>query len=147
MKKLGRVSFTMLLACVCLQFSAASTSKLAPASFAAFDAKAKAGEKLTVAFFGGEHAKLAPTCCYEYLVREMVSRGVAVQQMFFTFRDWTKPGTVPSKVHPRRVVYWKIAKAYNTPVGDVYEMPLWKKLNRGEIPVEKIWPIDHARGE
>ena len=25
---------------------------------------------------GGEHTKLAPTCCYEYLVREMVSREI-----------------------------------------------------------------------
>ena len=215
MKKFILFVVALCAACAC---SIAFAAKVAPvcASFAAFDAKAKAGENLTVAFFGGsltwsanatepnrtgfrglmadylttkypaahftfvdasiggtgsnlgmfrlerdvlskkpdlvfldfacndggEHTKLAPTCCYEYLVREMVSRGVAVQQMLFTFRDWTKPGAVPSKVHPRRDVYWKIARAYNTPVGDVYETPLWKKLNRGEIPVEKIWPID-----
>lgn len=91
---------------------------------------------------GGENTAVAPTCCYEYLLREMIGRGVCVQQMFFTFKGWTKPGAVPAKAHPRRDVYWRLANAYGTPVGDVYEMPLWKKMNAGEVRLETVWPID-----
>lgn len=91
---------------------------------------------------GGENASLPNTCCYEYLLREMIGRGICVQQMFFTFRDWTKPGAVPSKVHPRRDVYRQLARAYGTPVGDVYETDLWKRLNAGSVPIETVWPLD-----
>lgn len=91
---------------------------------------------------GGENTVVAPTCCYEYLLREMIRRGICVQQMFFTFKDWTKPGAEASKVHPRRNVYLRLAKEYGTPVGDTYEMPLWKQMNAGEVPVDKVWPID-----
>lgn len=91
---------------------------------------------------GGENTKLPNTCCYEYLLREMIGRGVAVQQMFFTFRDWSLPGKNPSDVHPRRDVYWQLAKAYGTPVGDVYATDLWKRLNSGEVSVKTVWPID-----
>lgn len=91
---------------------------------------------------GGENTGVANTCCYEYILRELVGRGVPVQQMFFTFRDWTRPGAVPSKVHPRRDVYLRLAEAYGTPVGDVYATPLWKRINAGEVPVESLWPID-----
>jgi len=91
---------------------------------------------------GGEHTELPNTCCYEYLLREMIGRGIPVQQMFFTFREWSKPGAVPSKVHPRRDVYLQLAKAYGTPVGDVYGTALWKRMNAGEVPVETVWPID-----
>lgn len=91
---------------------------------------------------GGENTALPNTCCYEYLLREMIARGIRVQQMFFTFRNWTLPGVRPSKVHPRRDVYWQLARAYGTPVGDVYETPLWKRLNSGEVPLDDIWPID-----
>lgn len=91
---------------------------------------------------GGENASLPNTCCYEYLLREMIGRGICVQQMFFTFRDWTRPGAVPSKVHPRRDVYWQLARAYGTPVGDVYETDLWKRLNAGSVPIETVWPLD-----
>ena len=91
---------------------------------------------------GGENAALPNTCCYEYLLREMIGRGICVQQMFFTFRDWTKPGAVPSKVHPRRDVYRQLARAYGTPVGDVYETALWKRLNAGSVPIETVWPLD-----
>ena len=91
---------------------------------------------------GGENTALPNTCCYEYLLREMISRGIPVQQMFFTFLNWTKPGAVPSKEHPRRDVYWQLARAYGTPVGDVYETPLWKRVNAGEVPAETLWPID-----
>lgn len=196
--------------------SASAAEQMPTASFAVFDARAKSGERLTVAFFGGsltwsanatepnvtgfrglmakyltetyptarftfvdaslggvgsnlgmfrlerdvlmkkpdlvfldfacndggENTAVAPTCCYEYLLREMIGRGIPVQQMFFTFKNWTKPGTEPSKVHPRRDVYWQLAKAYGTPVGDVYEMPLWKQMNSGVVPVKKVWTID-----
>ena len=91
---------------------------------------------------GGENTSLPNTCCYEYLLREMIGRGICVQQMFFTFRDWTKPGAVPSRVHPRRDVYWLLARAYGTPVGDVYETDLWKRLNAGSVPLETVWPLD-----
>lgn len=91
---------------------------------------------------GGEDTKLPNTCCYEYLLREMIGRGVAVQQMFFTFREWSMPGKRPSDVHPRRDVYWQLAKAYGTPVGDVYDTELWKRLNAGEVSVKSVWPID-----
>ena len=91
---------------------------------------------------GGEHADIANTCCYEYLLRELIGRGVLVQQMYFTFRDWTRPGAVPAKVHPRREVYRQLATAYGTPVGDVYETELWRRLNAGEVSLESVWPID-----
>lgn len=91
---------------------------------------------------GGENTKLPNTCCYEYLLREMIGRGVAVQQMFFTFREWSMPGKRPSDVHPRRDVYRQLAKAYGTPVGDVYGTELWKRLNAGEVSVKTVWPID-----
>ena len=85
---------------------------------------------------------ILPTCCYEYLLRKMIERGIPVQQMFFTFRFLTKPGAVPAKVHPRRDVYRQLAKVYGTPVGDVYAMSLWKQMNAGEVPLETAWPID-----
>lgn len=91
---------------------------------------------------GGENTDVANTCCYEYLLREMIGRGIPVQQMYFTFRDWTRPGAVPAKVHPRRDVYWQLAKAYGTPVGDVYATDLWKRMNAGEVPLASIWPVD-----
>lgn len=91
---------------------------------------------------GGEDVALPNTCCYEYLLRELIGRGVPVQQMFFTFAFWTAPGTVPSEVHPRRDLYWRLARAYGTPVGDVYETALWKKLHAGTVPLASVWPID-----
>ena len=191
-------------------------SSQASPSFAVFDARAKAGEKLTVAFFGGSltwsanatepnvtgfrglmakyltekypaahfafvdaslggtgsnlgvfrlerdvlakkpdlvfldfacndgggDTKILPTCCYEYLLREMIGRGVAVQQMFFTFKFWTKVGVDPHKANPRRDVYRRLAQTYGTPVGDVYETGLWKKMQAGTQSIDEIWPID-----
>ncbi len=91
---------------------------------------------------GGENTALAPTCCYEYLLRTMIGKGVAVQQMIFTFKGWSGPNAVPAKCHPRRDVYLKLAEAYGTPVGDVYKTELWQKMKRGEVSTDEIWPID-----
>ncbi len=91
---------------------------------------------------GGENTALAPTCCYEYLLRKMIGEGVAVQQMIFTFKNWSGPKAVPSECHPRRDIYLKLAEAYGTPVGDVYKTELWQKMKRGEVSTDTIWPID-----
>ena len=93
---------------------------------------------------GGENTDIANTCCYEYILRELIGRGIPVQQMIFTFREWSLPGTEPSQLHPRSDLYRRLAEAYGTPVGDVYETPLWKRVHAGEVPADSLWPIDGA---
>ena len=93
---------------------------------------------------GGENLKIEPTCCYEYLLRRIVGRGIPVVQMFFTFKGWIAHGP-PYDVdgcHLRLTAYRKLAEIYNTGVGDVYTDGLAPKVESGELTVDDIWPLD-----
>ncbi len=84
------------------------------------------------------------TCAYEYLLREMIGRGIPVEQMFFTFRFWAGKGFDPVKSLPRRNIYRELAKAYGTPDGDVQLSSLAKDLESGKTTLDEVWPIDGA---
>ena len=93
---------------------------------------------------GGGNLKIEPTCCYEYLLRRIVGRGIPVVQMFFTFKSWIAHGP-PYDVdgcHLRLTAYRKLAEIYNTGVGDVYTDGLAPKVESGELTVDDIWPLD-----
>lgn len=92
---------------------------------------------------GGENTNILPTCCYEYLLREMIGRGIPVVQMFFTFKFWAKDLSGAEKRHPRLVPYRKLVEAYGTGVGDVYrDCRLMPDLIAGRKTVDDVWPID-----
>ena len=84
------------------------------------------------------------TCAYEYLLREMIGRGIPVEQMFFTFRFWAGKGFEPVKSLPRRNIYRELAKVYGTPDGDVQLSSLAQDLESGKTTLDEVWPIDGA---
>ena len=99
---------------------------------------------------GGENRDILGTCCYEYLLREMISRGIPVEQMFFTFKFWAEHGAPydAPDCHPRLIDYRRLAEEYGTAVGDVYVDGLIPAIDSGEIDpdrakaIGKVWPID-----
>ena len=92
---------------------------------------------------GGENANLAPTCCYEYLLRQIVGRGIPVVQMFFTFKFWAKNLDGAEAAHARLVPYGRLADAYSTGVGSVYrDCGLMPDLKSGRVSLDDVWPID-----
>lgn len=101
---------------------------------------------------GGDNRDILATCCYESLLRRMIGAGIPVQQMFFTFRFWAEHGAPydAPDCHPRLIDYRRLAKEYNTAVGDVYTEGLIPALESGAIDpdrtkaFDKIWPFDGA---
>lgn len=92
---------------------------------------------------GGEDTDILPTCCYEYLLRKMIGRGIPVVQMFFTFKFWAKELKDAEKCHLRLLPYRKLVEAYGTGVGDVYrDCQLMPDLIEGRKTVDDIWPFD-----
>ena len=93
---------------------------------------------------GTDDDLLDATCAYEYLLREMIGRGIPVEQMFFTFRFWAGKGFDPVAKLPRRNVYRRLAAEYGTPDGDVHLSALARDLESGKTTLKEIWPIDGA---
>ena len=92
---------------------------------------------------GGENTDLAPTCCYESLLRRMIAQGIPVVQMFFTFRFWAEQPDNIEGVHPRLIPYRRLAEAYATGVGDIYrDTSLLPDLREGRRTADELWPID-----
>lgn len=99
---------------------------------------------------GGECRNIESSCCYEYLLRALVGRGVPVMQMFFTFKFWALHGAPydAPDCHPRLVDYRRLVEAYSTGVGDVYTDALIPAIDDGSIDpdrrtaIDRIWPID-----
>ena len=92
---------------------------------------------------GGENTDLAPTCCYESLLRRMVAEGIPVVQMFFTFRFWAEKLDDIESVHPRLIPYRRLAEEYATGVGDIYrDTSLLADLREGRRTLDEVWPID-----
>ena len=93
---------------------------------------------------GTDDDLLDATCAYEYLLREMIGRGIPVEQMFFTFRFWAGRGFDPVARLPRRNAYRRLAEEYGTPDGDVHLSALARDLESGKRTLAEIWPIDGA---
>ena len=91
---------------------------------------------------GTDDDLLDSTCAYEYLLREMIGRGIAVEQMFFTFKFWAGKGFDPVSRLPRRNIYRRLAEAYGTPDGDVHLSTLARDLESGKTTLDEVWPID-----
>ena len=93
---------------------------------------------------GTDDDRLEATCAYEYILREIVGRGVPVEQMFFTFKFWAGKGFDPAANLPRRNLYLRLAEAYGTPFGDVHLSALARDLESGKTTLDEVWPIDAA---
>ena len=91
---------------------------------------------------GTDEPDLAPTCAYEYILRELIGRGIPVEQMFFTFRFWAGRDFDPVKALPRRNAYMRLAGAYGTPFGDVQLESLGRDLRSGKTTLDEVWPLD-----
>lgn len=91
---------------------------------------------------GCDTVELAPTCCYEHILRRLIGAGIPVTQMFFSFQFFWQEGKTYDECMPRRALYQRLAKAYNTPVGDS-EPEVNAALAQGK-KLTDVWPIDAA---
>jgi hypothetical protein len=79
---------------------------------------------------------------YECLLREMISRGIPVEQVFLGFKfnfgkDYRPEGL------PRVQAHKELAAAYHTATGDCYPL-IGQRLESGKATLEQLWPIDGA---
>lgn len=93
---------------------------------------------------GTDNDQLEPTCAYEYILRELIGRGIPVEQMFFTFKFWAGKDFDPVARLPRRNAYRRLAEAYGTPSGDVQLESLGRDLACGRTTLDAVWPLDGA---
>ena len=93
---------------------------------------------------GTDETNLDATCAYEYILRELIGRGIPVEQMFFTFKFWAGKDFDPVKSLPRRNFYHRLAEAYGTPFGDVQLEALGRDLVSGKTTLDEVWPLDGA---
>lgn len=91
---------------------------------------------------GAEGLDLLPTCCYEHLLRAMISEGIPVVQMFFAFRDHAIKEKNSGERPARLGVCERLACAYGTPVGDVRKTDAWSRIMNGSVRCEDVWPFD-----
>lgn len=90
---------------------------------------------------GGDNVSPENTCSYEQIIRTLVGKGIAVEQLFFTFKWWAEGGGDYEKRVPRQKLYRDIADYYSTPYSDTY--PLIKaKVDAHETTWNRVWPID-----
>lgn len=76
---------------------------------------------------------------YESLVRRLVLAHVPVVQVIFPFQWNVKPGEMPKM--KRREAHLKIARAYNTAVGDAVALAN-ARVEAGASDINNLWPID-----
>jgi len=79
---------------------------------------------------------------YEILLREMVSRGILVDQVFFGFKYNFGTQYFPEKMH-RVIDHKKLAAAYHTATGDIYPL-IQERITSGKISIDTLWPMDSA---
>jgi len=79
---------------------------------------------------------------YEILLREMVSRGILVDQVFFGFKYNFGTQYFPEKMH-RVIDHKKLAAAYHTATGDIYPL-IQDRITSGKISIDTLWPMDSA---
>jgi len=79
---------------------------------------------------------------YETLLREMIGRGIAVEQVFFGFKFNFGKQYRPDTLH-RLIDHRTLAAAYHTAQGDLFPL-LQGKLNDGSADIETLWAIDGA---
>lgn len=89
---------------------------------------------------GGDNVNPDNTCAYEQILRTLIGAGVAVEQVFFTFRWWMDGDDYDRNV-PRQRLYRNLAESYQTPYSDT-QCLIRAKLRNGETTLERIWPID-----
>ena len=89
---------------------------------------------------GGDNVNPDNTCAYEQILRTLIEKGVAVEQVFFTFKWWMDSNPYEKSV-PRQLLYKNLAKFYNTPFSDTQAL-LKAKLAAKETTMEELWPID-----
>jgi hypothetical protein len=80
---------------------------------------------------------------YEGLLRDMISAGVPVEQIYFGFKfnfgrqfDLTKDSGYMQRL--------KLAEIYQTGCGDLYAY-LQPKLVSGELDIDKLWPLNGGK--
>src|SRR5438045_70743 len=79
---------------------------------------------------------------YEILLREMISRGIAVEQVFLGFKYNFGTKYAPEKMY-RVIDHKKLAAAYHTATGDIYSL-IQEHITSGKTTIDTLWPIDHA---
>ena len=87
---------------------------------------------------------------YESLVRRSLLQGVPVVQVIFPF-EWNVKNVTQEQIdaYKRLVAHKRIARHYNTAVGDAISL-VFQKIEAGETTVKEVWPLDgvhpHDRG-
>lgn len=90
---------------------------------------------------GGQNVNPENTCAYEQILRTLISKGIAVEQLFFTFRWWAEPaGDYYARV-PRQKLYANLGAHYSTPCADTWAV-LKPMLDSGRTTCAALWPID-----
>jgi lysophospholipase L1-like esterase len=79
---------------------------------------------------------------YETLLRELIGRGIPVEQAFFAFKFNFGAKWNPDGLH-RVIDHRKLAAAYHTATGDVYPL-IHDRLTTGKTTIDDVWPIDSA---
>lgn len=77
---------------------------------------------------------------YETILRELIGRGIPVEQIFFGGKTEFGPGYHPDQL-PRLQAHKQLAAAYGTATGDTYPL-VQKQIQDGTLTREQIWPFD-----
>ncbi len=80
---------------------------------------------------------------YESLVRDMVRRGIAVEQVYFGFKF-----CFADNYHPEKFLGYqmrrKLAESYHTACGDTYPY-IQEKITSGQAKIDVLWGINHGK--
>lgn len=90
---------------------------------------------------GYENTGALRTCAYEQILRTLIAKGVAVEQVFFTFKWLAGTDDQYEQRMPRQRVYRNLAEAYGTPWGNASEV-IRQALLAKKTSLDGIWPID-----
>ncbi len=80
---------------------------------------------------------------YEGLLRDMLQRGIAVEQVYFGFKYHFGNNYKPEKYSGYQMRR-KLADAYHTACGDSYPY-IQETLTRGEADIDVLWGINHGK--
>jgi len=89
---------------------------------------------------GIDSADPAGLASYERILRELISRGICVVQMFFAFAPNFGPGKNPAELARYRA-HQRLARTYSTAVGDTIGA-VQSAILSGQSRIQEIWPFD-----
>lgn len=90
---------------------------------------------------GGDNVNPENTCAYEQIIRTLVEKGIAVEQLHFTFRWWAEGDANYLRRVPRQQLYANLGAYYSTPCADTWGV-LKPLLDAKKTTFDQVWPVD-----